>query len=698
MSFYTDARETLKRQSERRKMEEDNVSHQHFISVLERAYNLFERVGRRAAGGERGKEDTAGEKSKGLDKEVAEVSNKFDVLEVEDVEEDGTSDVEETPVRPVPEPKVQKPTAEEERAPAYALMEERHAEAKFAAWCLYEDLKNVRTFIKKLWIKYKLRQITEVTVSITMTVAMELVASMEQNMKTNYPELNMYVKWATMLHLDNESKMKGRTIDKNDPAIQQLAELGMTKCYVILSQLMEFCDAEVEKLLMFPGTTAKLNPKSSRPDMTYEQQLGEDMVLVLGQVSDWSWMAQHGPAHGFNDDALLKHFREWQNSKDPWNPSITFLFALQIFLDSWDTMRLKLKTVFGRLQDFGRRYIKSGLNYLENDSEPDTSEYKKNVDATCEMYQVLILNDFIKKVHAHFQYPATEKNKPFSYLINNPWLTVGTLESSACMAYFTGMKAFQWGGFILLTVHAYNALRQEKFLEQPIPLFEFLMRTLGPRIFSGRVPAGDYWKYLKIALGSSAASFSKDVRKTVKKPNGISGSPKGGRQIIKEDDSFIEYIGFSAGTGIGNCNVGEAHATTEGGADILSLLDEFVKVSEAEQKETYKFGIDWIAIHSLCRKLMQNLYYDVPDLRHQMYDGFVKDDAYVTRMAQALVLNMQMHRDVPDPKKKAAIKKQCAGHSQAAAKVFIETAKELPLDEVFMLPGVKPPADLVGGQ
>ncbi|KAJ3053472.1 hypothetical protein HK097_004186 [Rhizophlyctis rosea] len=81
-------------------------------------------------------------------------------LEVEEREKEegelSDSDSERELFEPLERKKVVRALTERESA---AVREERAAEVKFEAWCLYEDLRKLRKFLQGLWKKYYRRPV-----------------------------------------------------------------------------------------------------------------------------------------------------------------------------------------------------------------------------------------------------------------------------------------------------------------------------------------------------------------------------------------------------------------------------------------------------------------------------------------------------------------------------------------------------------
>ncbi|KAJ3281444.1 hypothetical protein HK104_011464 [Borealophlyctis nickersoniae] len=669
---------------ERGEHELKNSTHQHYLRLLESAYVLF---GGPDAEREQRKENyqpmvKASEKET-VDEDLLKLKNKFEVLEVgAQEEEDGTESDEEDGAGWVTEEEEEDEESEEEDDFATTFME-TVMEAVFASWCLSEDMKRLRRFLKETWIKYNLGRLTIVTVSVLMSLAVELVKSAEKNLA----EMCMgssYQMWMTLLMVFHS---RGLTeVQPGSAAAQELTDTFMMHIFELkISSRMISGDnlayVSPEALEAFGG---RWNPLADRSKMTSEGRAMEDSALFCEQFPEWVFVAQMCRDGAFGQDALL-----------------------ELYFDSTHLMRRKLKPTLTMVRDYAKRVVASIDPYLANDpKDSNNAPIQTNAFAIRQNVYYNLVEDYMevswKTIARNRQKWAPPKTTgPYSLLLNSPWLCAASLAQNQANYYFVGKQAISYGGFFLVTMHVYNAYRQLDRI-QPLPLFEMFMEVFGQRLFNGNVPtkAEDFYKSLRLSLGLSAASFARDVRKRGASGLGSTKSPKGGRIIIPDDDSLTynmlhakhldqkfspemlnKYLDKTSGSGNNNNNNWDADDEEDDDIpSFISMLEAVTEIVEREQKQTYKFGLDFLRIHSHCHMMMRTLYLEVPFLKTVLGPGEIRDDGTVTRIAKCLLMLL-----IARPEYKA----ESEGLTQKCAKRFFELASELKEEDVFMIPGVK---------
>ncbi|KAJ3033113.1 hypothetical protein HDV00_006721 [Rhizophlyctis rosea] len=520
-AFYVTAEMALTGE-EREKLEAHNVSHQHFIGVLERAFFLFSGVAKKLA------QKVAAEEKEG--KTVAALSNQFDVLGVDEPQEDAEEDVLEPAPIASPPPKRQPPIN------PFALQEGRDSEVLLAAWCMYTDLKNIRQFLNGLWTEYLSAYsggqatITELTLSAISSVAMNLVESLEKNMKT-YPELNTFVKWFKILGLIiGEGDVPHPYTGKLPYFAKGINEVGLAGPYLSLCEVLRGTKYQAGsrsssrwELRLATGGRIDDNhfrQEWDRPQLSSTQQDFEDFHLIVSQIGDWVAINHVPPKYKVNRtincDTVLKYLKDWQHSGDADNPSVTFLFALQLTLDAVDIMRPFLPMVARRAHLISKKLTRSVNEFVAYDLTATSIETKSNAKAHSDAVSRSLVTpmlgpDFVFHCRLLWEgFPGVdETNSTQSFLINNPWLAVGSIEQACSTNHDLGRHALTESGFMINAMHGYNALRQKGYLAEPIPFFEFLMKTWGDRVFMGPPPTEGFYTRLKLKLGTSASSFSK---------------------------------------------------------------------------------------------------------------------------------------------------------------------------------------------
>ena len=114
------------------------------------------------------------------------LTNIYDVLSID---ENAFDDSAETPVTTTAAPK---DTSSQTTPPSPRKtyeMEPTEEEFIFAFSCLLSDLKELRKFLRTLWLQYKDRTLDLITVSVTTNTAINLVNRAEQDLYSTFPTI-----------------------------------------------------------------------------------------------------------------------------------------------------------------------------------------------------------------------------------------------------------------------------------------------------------------------------------------------------------------------------------------------------------------------------------------------------------------------------------------------------------------------------
>ena len=154
-------------------IQESNAKHEYFIQVLQRARDILEPCFQRP----KVKEGS----DIPQDDPVAGMSNRFEVLEVEDIEDEdiGVTTAKGEKQPPQKATKALPATVECDVAP--------EADVAFIIFCFFEDLHRTQDVILDLWEDYRDGALDLMTASLTTNLALELVRKAEEDIKTLFP-------------------------------------------------------------------------------------------------------------------------------------------------------------------------------------------------------------------------------------------------------------------------------------------------------------------------------------------------------------------------------------------------------------------------------------------------------------------------------------------------------------------------------
>ncbi|KAL9620997.1 MAG: hypothetical protein Q9160_004515 [Pyrenula sp. 1 TL-2023] len=203
----------------------------------------------------------------------------------------------------------------------------------FAAYCLFADLNDIRTYIKGLWTEYDEGKVNLITASVTTHTAIELARRNQADFDKSF-ELEhamdtsvLVQQLAALVHVYNPGQRLAPTDDANFsmPEVTDfffMAPLFMLEAYTRV--------LEDGKLPVFrPETFGKYNARLQWSQLHPRQQFQQDKVLLLEYLPDPTAL-QHFNVTMPAEDAITETTRQFLKEK---TLPIHTLFATQVFLD-----------------------------------------------------------------------------------------------------------------------------------------------------------------------------------------------------------------------------------------------------------------------------------------------------------------------------------------------------------------------------
>ncbi|KAJ3052587.1 hypothetical protein HK097_006023 [Rhizophlyctis rosea] len=691
--FYAGQTTGMKDGPAKEEADASDARHRHFICILRKAFGLFSKVEVSATA-------TGAPVTGAKEKVEPELVNIYDVLVNEDPQvPDDVSDAGVTDSASGGD-QTRKKTSDGPSA-KNGQRKLLPSEAEYLnAWCLWEDLSNLRSYLCKQWVRYRLGQITAVTLSAVMSFAMKVVEQLEHAYALQSPtdlRDHIYVHkyftykdwWSIMLFkramdqgvpeetalrmlTDSEKGDSKYTFEETlfivkllmgdalwgrvNPLFrdEKTAKEGLDYIFSGVSVQLAGCrklfDTYGEYLksyegwIKFPRRPGMKEPLSSAQQYRSMFQLDRSMELtdvLKGNLAYWVFFSipevrdEYIPA--LDEDALLTDMRDFLRIGAPlMKAPIRLVFACQMLLDALGLMRADLSSSVSKMRAMGQRIHTSIVNFQKLEKEEYGPE-RDTAAAIDEFVTKFMRTDFLAILRACMEKDGFKpeetgiKQQPYTMFYHNPWLTLGTL-SRACTYYHRyGMKVVSHGHHTQRCMHVYNALKKEGYLKEPLPLFEFLMQYFGDRAFNGRIPNEDYYKAAMLASYGSASHFAKDGNFNrnrlgpLKKKPGLKNVVK--NLFLKAEDSMINEYWFgnsdpfrpkttfrmedlkrhAAAAGRSN-NDDDRFASflrnDAGQNHIIEVVDTFLEIAEREQKETFIYGIDWLAVHGLCHNIL----------------------------------------------------------------------------------------------
>ncbi|KAJ3035784.1 hypothetical protein HDV00_003409 [Rhizophlyctis rosea] len=410
--------------ADKNQIHEENRSHRHFLTLLEKAYSFFNSITtpKARAGGQ--KKAALKVEQDGTDN----ITNKFELLTVEEPTIPEFSPADDKLPKPAT-PAAAAPEDTEENL--YRVEEDRRAELEFAAWCLYEDLEKIRGYMKEVWLRFKKDELTMVTVSCVMTLAVDMAKALEEQLTAPYSEINNHQSWTTALQLKRPDPSTGDNWYKEH-------KLGMRDISGALQSISKMAHGK-SSLAHYPSLL-KFRFHACNPPrhMTEKAKGKEGFGLLLNNIGDWA-LAGGSEENILGRDALLKQTAAWGKDLKVEKIKIHFVFAIQLWRDSLDSMRGRLDEIVSTLQTVAKRIQSSNREYLlcnpKKDKSPDVRKFTSAARDFVNGTRFYFLDDFIANhrkenigffMKQHIEHMSLEeeeealRRKPFSMFYYNP--------------------------------------------------------------------------------------------------------------------------------------------------------------------------------------------------------------------------------------------------------------------------------------
>ena len=217
-------------------VQESNQSHAHFLGILERTREILKpRMPSEMIDDFLSKPSSRSSNQEKPDTQAnGQISNMFDKLDIQEPSQTflDAPDVEQSIGIKVS----QEPNYEAEQVQS---MEEQY----LAAHCLFQDVRNIRSFLRQLWTSYRDDGLSLTAASITTNTAIDFVRSMEQICLRQFPDSSDYKSLMQIFYGAQCLNRGHNPISKQQPddllnfEVYDLAEEVMVPTYIVLESL-----------------------------------------------------------------------------------------------------------------------------------------------------------------------------------------------------------------------------------------------------------------------------------------------------------------------------------------------------------------------------------------------------------------------------------------------------------------------------
>lgn len=257
----------------------------------------------------------------------AQISNMFDNLDIQEPSQTflDAPDVElATDIEAVGEPDYE--------AEKLHSIEEQY----MATHCLFQDVKNIRSFLRQLWTSYKDGDLSLVAVSISTNTAIDFVRSMEQDLLQQFPDKSDYESImgifyvAQCLHRGHNPSTKQRSEDSFNFEVYDLAEEVMVPTYIVLESLQRIITPNTLPIYK-PGYFGVRNTRIDWDRKSARDKVHDDRLVLMEAFPDLMLMTMITSKSPLAEDELIRGIRQMApgNTIPLW-----LVFAAQCFLDA----------------------------------------------------------------------------------------------------------------------------------------------------------------------------------------------------------------------------------------------------------------------------------------------------------------------------------------------------------------------------
>lgn len=362
----------------------------------------------------------------------------------------------------------------------------------FALCCMFEDLNRLRSYLEKVWTKYRDNRLDLVTASVTTNTAIQHAIRTQEEIFPIYPGVvdyrQMYITYVTDFAIATKQM---------NPSQAALSTDEMEWIFFPANNLLaSFCKAlhPGSVPVMKKGYFGVYNPRDDRSRLTIKQQEEEDLIILMEILPEFCFLAKEKIPMVVKDE-ITRGLCELALTKDI---PVWLVFAVTIFLDIHQILREKVESGFGELQLTAKEWTKTLTRYFELSeglgkpaSWPSSNEVAFHAAQT--QIDAFVLQDPIYLVRDQYtrswRTPQPMEIDRFYLCRRHPVLCGLTPFTILLHKQYLGLTLVNAMGTGIFPAHFYNALRQKQTPVAPWPIMETMIKFHGEdRVFLGAKP------------------------------------------------------------------------------------------------------------------------------------------------------------------------------------------------------------------
>ncbi|KAF6235008.1 hypothetical protein HO173_006938 [Letharia columbiana] len=617
---------------------DSNKSHAYFLDILERTREILKpRMPPELIDDFLSKPSSNGNGQGNSDTQInGQISNMFVGLDIQEPSQtflDAPDVKQETGNKAVPEP-------------TYEAEKLRSTEEQYlAAHCLFQDVRNIRSFLRQLWANYRDGGLSLVAVSITTNTAIDFVRSMEQDCLQRFPEKSdyesiMHIFYSVQcLHRGHDPSSKQQSNDLFNFEVYDLAEEVMVPTYIVLEGLQRIISPDSVPIYK-PGHFGARDMRNDWTKKSARDKVHDDSLVLMEAFPDLMLMTMITSKSPLAEDELIRGIRQMAPGR---LIPLWLVFAAQCFLDAQHVLGRDVARGHAELQQTAnaiRASISQNFDFhkslrVENWPRQNDFQLNESLRVIEEWIRHDMVADKMKAVKAAVTLPPPE---PFRLLKQYPLICGLFSFAIQKTAQEVGIAFANAWGSIMYTGHLYNAIRQEKFLSKAWKDMELLIALQSTEKFFVGDPPKDLEGYLKrflLSVAYSATAFARNRRRgaaiaSAKGPRALSElcavgalfkgrycqnqhtvtwTPDGIKPIIEakiEDDSESENAEKKS-TKVKTAASGSLMRKPKSNSGSMPTTDFLGDLANALHAETLEMSVDYLRMHRFCWMLLRNV-------------------------------------------------------------------------------------------
>lgn len=209
-------------------------------------------------------------------------------------------------------------------------------ERYLAAHCLFQDIRNIRNFLRALWSNYRELQIDLVAASVTTNTAVDLVRDLENDFTHRFPDMSGYEEISHFFyvvqcaHRGQHPSHKERADDYFNFKMYDIAEESMMPTYIILNSLQDII-SPVHALVYKPGHFGHRDTTTTWSQKSPRGKFQDDKLVLLEGFPDLHLLATTIKNNPLAEDEFLRGIRDMKPGREI---PLWLVFAAQCFLDA----------------------------------------------------------------------------------------------------------------------------------------------------------------------------------------------------------------------------------------------------------------------------------------------------------------------------------------------------------------------------